>query len=102
MTDSFLLLDSAIFHLPGADRPAPKPYKSHVLTILCKHNRTVMAKDIFHDNVREALIKEGWTITAEQLRVRLGRAAIEIDMMAENIMVVERDGEKIAVEVKSF
>lgn len=61
-----------------------------------------MAKDIFHDNVREALIKEGWTITAEQLRVRLGRAAIEIDMMAENIMVVERDGEKIAVEVKSF
>lgn len=61
-----------------------------------------MAKDIFHDNVREALIKEGWTITAEQLRVRLGRAAVEIDMMAENIMVVERDGEKIAVEVKSF
>lgn len=61
-----------------------------------------MARDVFHDNVREALQKDGWTITAEQLRIRLGKASVEVDLMAENIMVLERGDEKIAVEVKSF
>lgn len=61
-----------------------------------------MAKDKFHDNVREALVKEGWTITAEQLRIDLGRSYIEMDLMAENLMAAERNGEFIAVEVKSF
>jgi ABC-type antimicrobial peptide transport system ATPase subunit len=28
-----------------------------------------MAKDKFHDNVRIALQKEGWSITAEQMRI---------------------------------
>jgi len=61
-----------------------------------------MARDKFHDNARIALEKEGWTITAEQLRISLGKASIEVDLMAENVLEAERAGEKIAVEVKSF
>lgn len=61
-----------------------------------------MAKDKFHDNVRIALEKDGWKITAEQLRISIGKASLEIDLMAENILSAERAGEKIAVEVKSF
>lgn len=61
-----------------------------------------MARDKLHNNVRIALEKEGWKITAEQLRINLGKTSIEIDLMADNMMVAEREGEKIAVEVKSF
>lgn len=31
------------------------------------------AKDIFHDCVKHALIKDGWTITHDPLRIRLAR-----------------------------
>jgi hypothetical protein len=61
-----------------------------------------MAKDKFHNNVREALLKEGWIITAEQLRIELDETHIEIDLMAEFVLSAERNGHKIAVEVKSF
>jgi hypothetical protein len=61
-----------------------------------------MAKDKFHDNVKRALEKEGWTITAEQLRINLDVSDVEVDLMAEITFVAERVGEKIAVEVKSF
>lgn len=61
-----------------------------------------MAKDIFHSNVRDALQKDGWVITAEQMRLDLGETYLEIDLMAENLVAAERAGEKIAVEVKSF
>ena len=30
-----------------------------------------MAKDIFHENVRQALIKEGWSITSDPLHIDL-------------------------------
>lgn len=38
-------------------------------------HRVIMAKDKFHDNVREALLKEGWIITAEQKHFDLGEVA---------------------------
>lgn len=61
-----------------------------------------MAKDKFHDNVREALQKEGWAITAELMRIDLGETDIEVDLVAEMSFTAERGTEKIAVEVKSF
>lgn len=30
------------------------------------------AKDIYHDTVKRALIKDGWTITAENFQLRRG------------------------------
>lgn len=61
-----------------------------------------MAKDIFHANVRQALEKEGWTITLDPLYIDLDETYIEIDLAAEMVFAAERADEKIAVEVKSF
>lgn len=60
------------------------------------------AKDIFHDAVRKGLEKEGWSITDDPLRIRVGRVDMQIDLGAERMMAAEKDGEKIAVEIKSF
>lgn len=49
-----------------------------------------------------ALVKDGWTITANPLRLRLGRRDIQIDLGAERLLGVERGAEKIAVEIKTF
>jgi hypothetical protein len=61
-----------------------------------------MAKDLFHDIVRRALEKEGWTITDDPLFISFGGVDMYIDLGAEQIIGAERNGEKIAIEVKSF
>jgi len=60
------------------------------------------AKDIYHDVVKQALIKEGWTITDDPLRLRWAKRNIYIDLGAERIIGAERSEHRIAVEVKSF
>ena len=60
------------------------------------------AKDIYHEQVRKALEKDGWTITNDPLGLKwLGRT-LQIDLGAERIIAAEKGAEKIAVEVKSF
>jgi len=61
-----------------------------------------LAKDLFHDVVRKALIKDGWNITADPLFVKAGGVEFYIDLGAEKLIAAERNGEKIAVEIKSF
>ena len=61
-----------------------------------------MARDKYHDLVREALEKEGWTITDDPLIVEAGRRKIQVDLGAERLIGAEKDGVKIAVEIKSF
>lgn len=61
------------------------------------------AKDRFHDAVKIALEKDGWTITDDPLSIRISsRTKLYIDLGAEKIIAAQRDSEKIAVEVKSF
>jgi hypothetical protein len=60
-----------------------------------------MAKDRFHNAVKTALEKEGWTITADPYEVSVGDVDFEIDLAAE-MLAAERAEEKIAVEIKSF
>ncbi|MEQ9553158.1 MAG: XisH family protein [Coleofasciculus sp. G3-WIS-01] len=62
----------------------------------------MVAKDIFHDSVRNGLEKEGWVITDDPLRIRAGRVDMQIDLGAERIIAAEKGEEKIAVEIKSF
>jgi XisH protein len=62
----------------------------------------VSAKDVFHDAVRRALEKEQWIITNDPLLLRFGGVEMYIDLAAEQLMSAEKDGEKIAVEIKSF
>jgi hypothetical protein len=61
------------------------------------------AKDKFHNAVKNALIKDGWTITDDPLYLKISeKIDIYIDLGAERILSAEKDGEKIAVEIKSF
>jgi len=59
-------------------------------------------RDLFHRAVKQALIKDGWIITNDPLTIRIERVKLEIDLGAEKVFAAEKDGQKIAVEVKSF
>lgn len=62
-----------------------------------------MARDVFHQQVKNALIKDGWIITNDPLTIRISEVIkVQIDLAAENTIAAERDAEKIAVEIKSF
>ncbi len=60
------------------------------------------AKDIFHDAVKNALIKDGWTITDDPYTLQWGNDNLFVDLGAEKVLAAERENQKIAVEVKSF
>ncbi|MBD1836939.1 XisH family protein [Coleofasciculus sp. FACHB-64] len=60
------------------------------------------AKDLFHNAVKQALLKEQWTITADPLTIKIEGVKFEIDLAAEKVFAAEKAGRKIAVEVKSF
>ena len=60
------------------------------------------AKDIYHNIVCNALIKDGWTITDDPLILKIGKRSVFVDLGAEKLIAAERDSEKIAVEIKSF
>ena len=61
-----------------------------------------MARDFFHQIVREALEADGWTITADPFIIKTSSFRLEIDLAAEQILAAEKGLEKIVVEVKSF
>jgi hypothetical protein len=59
------------------------------------------AKDSFHQSVKHALIKDGWSNIAP-LTLRYGNTRLEIDLTAEQLFIAEKGTTQIAVEVKSF
>jgi len=59
-------------------------------------------KDIYHEVVKTALIKDGWTITHDPLILSVGIRNIYADLGAEQPIAAEKEGRRIAVEVKSF
>lgn len=60
-------------------------------------------KDAFHETVKTALRKEGWRITNDPLFVPTeGGVNFFIDLGLERIIGAEKDGEHIAIEIKSF
>jgi hypothetical protein len=60
------------------------------------------ARDLYHEICVRALIKDGWTITHDPLTIPFGKTELLIDIGAERLLAAERNGERIAVEVKSF
>jgi hypothetical protein len=59
-------------------------------------------RDFYHDAVKNALIKDGWTITHDPLILPFGGRNVYVDLGAEAPIGAEKDGRKIAVEVKGF
>lgn len=62
----------------------------------------MLAKDIYHDAVKNALIKDGWTITADPYFLQYEDAELYADLFAEKALLAEQQGRKIVVEIKSF
>ncbi|MFM7407882.1 MAG: XisH family protein [Cuspidothrix sp.] len=60
------------------------------------------AKDIFHEAVKTALEKDQWLITNDPLKFKFGNVNFQVDLGAEKLVAAEKEGEKIAVEIKSF
>ncbi len=59
-------------------------------------------RDIYHDAVKNALIKDGWAITHDPYILRFGGRKVYVDIGAEAPIGAEKGERKIAVEVKSF
>ena len=60
------------------------------------------ARDIYHQPVIRALEKAGWRITHDPYRIVVGQKNLFVDLGAERVIAAEREGKRIAVEVKSF
>ena len=54
------------------------------------------AKDIYHNNVKNALIKDGWKITHDPLRLEWGGKDMYVDLGAEELLAAEKGGRQIA------
>ncbi|TAE34097.1 MAG: hypothetical protein EAZ91_02000 [Cytophagales bacterium] len=60
-----------------------------------------MARDKVHEAVKVALQKDGWLVTHDPYQLRALDVEYEIDLGAEEMVAAEKEGRKIAVEVKS-
>lgn len=58
--------------------------------------------DFYHFNVKNALIKDGWTITDDPFKIEYEDTKLYADLGAEKVVAAEKYNQKIAVEVKVF
>lgn len=62
----------------------------------------VATLNFIHNAVKNALLKDGWIITADPYTIRYEEVILFADLAAERPIAAERSGRKIVVEVKSF
>lgn len=60
------------------------------------------AKDLYHEAVKNALIKDGWTITADPYPIEYEDAELYPDLAIEKYISEEQRQRKIIIEIKSF
>jgi hypothetical protein len=58
--------------------------------------------DIYHNAVKNALIEDGWKITADPYQIKHEDAELLVDSSAEKPFAAEKNGRKIVVLIKSF
>jgi hypothetical protein len=59
-------------------------------------------RDLYHQAVRSALVKEGWIITADPFKIMYQEIDLYADLAAELPISAELQGRRIVVEIKSF
>ncbi len=59
-----------------------------------------MAKDIFHDRVRQVLLDDGWRVTHDGYRLMtdLLKDALTVDLGAEGLIAAEKGPEKLRLK----
>ncbi len=60
------------------------------------------ARDLYHDAIKSALIKDNWKILADPYHIKYKDVDLFADLAAERPIAIEREGQKIVVEIKSF
>ncbi len=60
------------------------------------------AKDVYHDAVKNALIKDGWRIIADPYTIEYEGDNLYADLLAEKTLLAEQQERRIVVEIKSF
>jgi len=60
------------------------------------------AKDKIHDAIKNAIIKDGWTITHDPYTIRYEEVTAYADLGAEFMLAAKKESYKIVVEIKSF
>jgi hypothetical protein len=60
------------------------------------------AADVIHEAVKQALVKDGWTITDDPFTIRYEDALLYADLAAERPLGAQRQDRRIVVEIKSF
>ena len=58
--------------------------------------------DAYHDTVKRALVKDGWTITHDPFIIRYKGLRLFIDMAAEKVIKADQNEQRIAIEIKVF
>ena len=61
-----------------------------------------MARDIIHQVVKNALVKDGWLITNDPVYLESGGVSVEVDLAAEKFIVADKGIDHILVEIKSM
>jgi hypothetical protein len=59
-------------------------------------------KDLIHEAVKNALIKDGWTIIADPLIIAYDDVQAFADLAAERPLAAQKAERRIAVEIKTF
>ncbi len=60
------------------------------------------ARDKYHFELRQALENDGWVITHDPYVLEMAETSYEVDLGAEKVIAAEKEGIKIAIELKSF
>ncbi|MGK7918680.1 MAG: element excision factor XisH family protein [Trichodesmium sp.] len=61
------------------------------------------ARDYYHNTVKSALQKDGWTITHDPYRLKLARGKnLFVDLGAERLIAAEKGLEKIAEVIINY
>ncbi len=60
------------------------------------------ARDIYHDAVKNALMKDGWTITDDPLHMKWGKKDMYVDLGAEQVMAAEKGGDRSPWRSRAF
>lgn len=61
-----------------------------------------MAQDAYHQEVKRALVKDGWTITDDPFYILYKGTRAYADLAAEKPMAAQKGERKIVVEIKVF
>jgi hypothetical protein len=66
------------------------------------YQQLMPAKDVYHQQAKNALINAGWRITRDTYQIKFREIKLYADLAAKTLFSAEQGQQQIIVEVKSF